>query len=51
MHATGQEIQGTFKNSVAYIQSWMKALKNDKKMVVQASARAEKAVNLILGSP
>lgn len=49
MSATGHEIQGTFQNSVAYIQSWMKALKNDKKMIVIASARAEKAVALILG--
>lgn len=33
--------------NVAYIQSWLKALKNDKKMVVMASGRAEKALNLI----
>ena len=39
-----------FKNSVAYIQSWLKALKNDKKMIVWAAARAEKAAKYILGT-
>lgn len=37
-----------FKNSVAYIQSWLRALKNDKKMIVWASSRAEKAAKYIL---
>lgn len=38
-----------FKNSVAYIQSWLKALNNDKKMIVWASSRAEKAAKYIIG--
>jgi len=33
---------------VAYIQSWLKALRNDKKMVVMAAAQAQKAADLIL---
>lgn len=45
----GIETEYTFNNSTAYIQSWLKALKNDKKLIVSASSRAEKAVNYILG--
>ena len=44
----GIEVEKAFKNSVAYIQSWMKALKNDPKMIVWASSRAEKAAMYIL---
>lgn len=39
----------TERNSAAYLQSWLAALKKDPKMIVYAAARAEKAVNLILG--
>lgn len=42
------ECDKAFRNSVAYIQSWLKALKNDKKMIVWASSKAEKAVKYIL---
>lgn len=45
---TGIETPSTFKNSTAYIQSWLKALKNDPKMIVFASAQAEKATKYIL---
>ena len=44
----GIEVQETFKNSVAYIQHWIEALKNDNKMIVWAAARAEKAARYIL---
>lgn len=47
----GIDTMTTFRNSAAYIQSWLKALRNDKKMIVGASARAEKAVRFILGEP
>ena len=40
-----------FKNSVAYLQSWIKALKNDNKMIVWAASRAEKAARYIIGGP
>ena len=36
------------ENSAAYIQSWLKALKNDKKLVVLAAAQAQKAADYIL---
>ena len=39
----------TYNNNSAYIQSWLTALKNDKKLIVSASSKAEKAINLILG--
>lgn len=42
------ETPATFNNSAAYIQSWIKALKNDTKMIVVASGKAEKAVQYIL---
>ncbi len=37
----------SFENSVAYIQSWLNALKNDKSLIVKASSQAEKAINYI----
>ena len=49
MNMLGIETPQTFKNSTAYIQGWLKALKNDNKFVVSASSKAEKAVNYILG--
>lgn len=44
----GLETSGTLTNSAAYIQSWLKALQDDKRLIVSASGKAEKAVNLIL---
>lgn len=46
---TGVELPNTFRNSVAYLQSWMSALKNDPRMIVSAASKAEKAVQYILG--
>lgn len=46
----GIETPKTFKNSTAYIQSWLTALKNDKRMIVSASGKAQKAVEYILGT-
>lgn len=48
VNIAGLDADKAFKNSVAYIQSWLKALKNDKKMIIIAAARAEKAVKYIL---
>ncbi|WP_449241446.1 ArdC family protein [Desulfoscipio gibsoniae] len=39
----------TLPNSVAYIQSWLRKLKNDNKLVVQAAAQAQKAADYIQG--
>lgn len=45
----GLETAESFRNSAAYVQSWIKALKNDKRLIVSAAGKAEKAVNLIVG--
>ena len=44
----GIECEKAFKNSVAYIQGWLKALKNDNRAIVWASSRAEIAAKFIL---
>ncbi|SMB79335.1 domain of unknown function DUF1738 [Hymenobacter roseosalivarius DSM 11622] len=44
--ATGQ----TEENAVAYIQNWLERLKNDKKLVVQAASKAQRAADMILGT-
>lgn len=49
MNIIGIETVKTFKNSAAYIQSWLRVLKKDNKFIVSASSKAEKAVNYILG--
>ena len=46
----GLETSTSFRNSAAYIQSWLKVLRDDKRFIVSASGKAEKAVNLILGA-
>lgn len=43
------DCEKAFKNSVAYIQSWLEALNDDPKMIVWASSRAEKAAKYIIG--
>lgn len=48
MDMLGIETTKTFRNSTAYIQSWLKVLKNDNKFIVSAAGKAEKAVNYIL---
>lgn len=50
MNELGFETEDSFENSVSYVQSWLKALRNDKKMIVSAAGRAEKAVKMILES-
>ena len=49
MNMVGIETTKSFRNSTAYIQSWLKVLRNDNKFIVSASSKAEKAVNYILG--
>ena len=48
MQYTGQETKGTFRNSAAYIQSWLSALRNDKRMIVTAGGAASKAFEYII---
>ena len=45
----GLETSASFRNSTAYIQNWLQVLRNDKRFIVSASSRAEKAVKYILG--
>ena len=44
----GLEAKKAFRNSVGYIQGWLKQLKNDNHMIVWAASRAEKAAKYIL---
>ena len=46
----GLETSSSFRNNAAYIQNWLHALRNDKRLIVSASGKAEKAVGLILNS-
>ena len=48
MHELGIETEKTFSNNAAYIQGWLRQLKNDKHLIVSAASRAEKAIKLIL---
>lgn len=48
VNIAGLETESSFNNSAAYIQSWIKALKNDPKMIVMASIKADKAVKYII---
>jgi antirestriction protein ArdC len=41
--------QMTLENSAAYIQNWLKVLKNDKTMIAKSAAKAQKATDYILG--
>lgn len=50
MNIVGIETTKSFRNSTAYIQSWLKVLRNDNKFIVSASSKAEIAVNYILGN-
>ncbi|MGH7953255.1 MAG: ArdC family protein [Limisphaerales bacterium] len=37
------------ENSAAYVQNWLEQLRNDKKLIVQAAAQAQRATDFILG--
>jgi antirestriction protein ArdC len=39
----------TLENSASYIQNWLERLQNDKTLIVQAAAQAQKAADFILG--
>ena len=44
----GIETSTSFRNNAAYIQNWLAVLKDDKRFIVSAAGKAEKAVKLIL---
>ena len=39
----------TLENSASYIDSWLRALKKESRLVLQAAAQAQKAADYILG--
>ena len=41
--------ESTIDNSAAYIQGWLEQLRNDKTLIIQAAAQAQKAADFILG--
>ncbi len=41
----------TIENSAAYLANWLKALTNDPRMVLVAAGQAQKAADMILGTP
>lgn len=45
----GVDTAKAFRNSIAYLQSWVSNLKGDPKAIVFAASRAEKAARFILG--
>ena len=48
VNTVGLETARSFRNNAAYVQNWLQVLKNDKRFIVSAAGKAEKAVNLIL---
>ena len=48
LNTLGIETDHSVQNSSAYICGWLKALQNDRRLIVQAAGQAEKAVNMIL---
>ena len=45
----GLETEASFRNNTAYVQNWLTVLQNDKRFIVSAAGKAEKAVHMILG--
>lgn len=50
VHIAGLETSASFRNNAGYIQNWLKVLRNDRKVIVSASGRADKAVSYILNA-
>ena len=48
VHHAGLETPSSFRNSAAYVQNWLTVLKGDKRFIVSAAGKADKAVNYIL---
>jgi len=42
-------VERTVENSAAYIASWLEQLKNDRKLIVSAAGKAQRAADFILG--
>ena len=48
LHQAGLETPSSFRNSAGYVQSWLKVLKGDKRFIVSAAGKADKAIGYIL---
>ena len=48
VHHAGLETPQSFTNSTAYVQNWLTVLKSDKRFIVSAAGKADKAVSYIL---
>ena len=48
VHHAGLETSASFRNSAAYVQNWLTVLKNDRRFIVSAAGKADKAVEYIL---
>jgi antirestriction protein ArdC len=46
----GIETEHTERNTTAYLQHWISALKQDNKLIVHAAASAQRAVDMIMWS-
>ncbi|GAA4506496.1 hypothetical protein GCM10023172_35750 [Hymenobacter ginsengisoli] len=46
----GLDPSATLENTAAYLQFWLEQLRGDKKLVVQAASRAQRAAEFILGT-
>lgn len=49
-HNCNVQTPDAFENSVAYVKSWLEALENDERLILQASGKAQKAVEYILNA-
>lgn len=49
LHRLGIDTENSNRNNSAYLQNWLRAIKGDKKLLVSASSKAEKAVKMIYG--
>lgn len=47
----GDIVDRTIANSAAYLEGWLKQLRNDRTLIVQAAAQAQKAADYIIGAP
>ena len=47
-HYTCIAIESIVENNAAYIQSWLKQLKDDKIMIFRASAKAQQAISFLI---
>jgi len=48
VNRVGLETAHSFRNNAAYVQNWLQVLRNDKRFIISAAGKAEKAVDLIL---